>query len=71
MGMTLNAQLSDQEIDELDTFLESEATPHECMSITTLDGFLTALAIAPGLPLPSRWMPVIWGAKSDSGRRVG
>jgi Uncharacterised protein family (UPF0149) len=47
MGMTLNAALSDQEIDELDTFLESEATPHECISITTLDGFLTALAIAP------------------------
>jgi Uncharacterised protein family (UPF0149) len=47
MGMTLDAQLSDQEIDELDTFLESEATPHECMSITMHDGFLTALAIAP------------------------
>jgi hypothetical protein len=30
------------------------------MSITTLDGFLTALALGPGLPLPSRWMPVIW-----------
>jgi yecA family protein len=33
------------------------------MNITTLHGFLTALAIGPGLP-PGRWMPVIWGGKS-------
>ena len=63
--MTLDAPLSDQEIDELEAFLESDATPRECMDITALDGFLTALAIGPGLPLPSRWMPVIWGGKGD------
>ena len=65
MGMTLDAPLSDQEIDELEAFLESDATPREYMDITALDGFLTALAIGPGLPLPSRWMPVIWGGKGD------
>ena len=48
--MTLDAPLSDQEIDEFDIFLESEARPHKCMSITALDGFLTALAIGPSLP---------------------
>jgi hypothetical protein len=36
----------DQEIDDLEAFLGSDATPHECMSITALDGFLTALATA-------------------------
>jgi len=63
--MTLDALLSDQEIDELDAFLASEATPQECMDITVLDGFLTALAIGPGLPFPRRRLPVIWGGKSD------
>ena len=63
--MTLDAPLSDQEIDELEAFLESDATPREYMDITALDGFLTALAIGPGLPLPSRWIPVIWGGKGD------
>ena len=48
--MTLDAPLSDQEIDELEAFLESDATPREYMDITALDGFLTALAIGPGLP---------------------
>jgi hypothetical protein len=39
MGMTLDAPLSDQEIDELEAFLESDATPREYMDITALDGF--------------------------------
>jgi uncharacterized protein len=64
-GHELDAPLSDQEIDELDIFIESEARPHKCMRLTALDGFLTALAIGPGLPMPSRWMPVIWGGQSD------
>jgi hypothetical protein len=32
--MTLVAPLSDQEIDELEAFLESDATPHACMDIS-------------------------------------
>ena len=35
------------------------------MDITELDGLLTALAIGPDLPLPSRWLPVVWGGTSD------
>ena len=57
--MTLVAPLSDQEIDELEAFLESDATPHACMDISALDGFLTALALGPSVPLPSRWMTII------------
>lgn len=64
MRVTLDA-LSDQEIDELDSFLESDVTPGECMDITALDGFLTAVTIGPGLPLPSVWMPLIWGGKDQ------
>jgi len=55
--------LSDQEIDELEAFLESDATPHTYMDISALDGFLTALAIGRSVPLPSRWMPIIWGGE--------
>ena len=63
--MTLVAPLSDQEIDELEAFLESDATPHACMDISALDGFLTALALGPSVPLPSRWMTIIWGGEED------
>jgi hypothetical protein len=33
MDMTLDAPLSEQEIDEMEAFLESDATPHERMTI--------------------------------------
>jgi len=46
-GRVLDALLSDQEIDELDAFLASEARPQECMDITALDGLLTAVAFGP------------------------
>jgi uncharacterized protein len=57
----LNEPPSDQEITELDEFLMSDATPDECMDIVTLDGFLTALMIGPGLVPPSVWLEAIWG----------
>jgi uncharacterized protein len=63
--MTLDAQLYDQEIDELDIFLESEARPHKCMSYNRARRLSHRVAIGPGVPLPSRWMPVIWGGQSD------
>lgn len=57
--------LSDEEIDELETFLMSGATPGDCMDIITLDGFLTALAIGPKLVLPSGWLPLVWGGEEE------
>jgi uncharacterized protein len=57
----LNEPLADREITELDEFLMSDATPEECMDIVTLDGFLTALMIGPGLVPPSLWLEAIWG----------
>lgn len=47
--------------EELEGFLSSDRTPDDCMQISDLDGFLTALAIGPELILPSEWLPVIWG----------
>jgi uncharacterized protein len=53
--------LSLREFDELDDFLASEAAGDECMDVSTLHGFLTAVAIGPGLVLPSEWLPAVWG----------
>ena len=63
--IALNDPLSDQEIAELDEFLMSDATPEESMDIVTLDGFLTALVIGPGLVPPSVWLKTIWGGEGD------
>lgn len=57
--------LSDDELEELDQFLMSDATRDEAMDISMLDGFLTALAIGPVTLPPSRWMPVIWGGEAS------
>lgn len=63
--MDLSQPLSDAEFDELDRFLMSDATPEECMDISMLDGFLTAVVIGPNTLLPSQWLPAIYGETED------
>jgi len=69
--------LSEDELDELQDFLLSEATPDECMDLAMLDGFLTALVIGPRLQPPERWLPRVWGdeeqpdfASREQGERI-
>ena len=51
----LDQPLSDAEIDELDDFLADEAIEETSMDVSTLEGFLTAIAIGPrAAVLPSR-----------------
>src|SRR5512145_2423468 len=57
--------LSEQEMDELDGFLMSDATTNEVMMLDCLDGFLTALASGPAMPKPEAWMPRVWGPTAD------
>lgn len=52
--------LSDDEIDELDVFLMSEAMPEDGMDISTLDGFFAALVLNPRLIMPSEYLPWVW-----------
>lgn len=59
--MDLSLPLSDEELEELETFLESDAVGEGAMDISMLDGFLTALAVAPNNLPPSLWLPEIWG----------
>jgi uncharacterized protein len=63
--MNQNAPLTNTELDELDQFLMSEATPEECMDLSMLDGFLTALLVGPNTILPSQWLPEVWGETAD------
>lgn len=49
-------------MDELGSFLLSDATSDETMMLDCLDGFLTALVCAPFMPAASVWLPKVWGA---------
>ena len=49
------------DLEALDEFLMSEASPENCLQLSDLDGFLTGIAIGPELLLPSEWLPVVWG----------
>lgn len=59
-----NTGLSDDEQDELDDFLASDATSDETMLLGTLDGYLTAIASGPATLMPSQWLPRVWGPSS-------
>src|SRR4051794_38416669 len=51
------------DLEALDRFLMSDASPEDCMQLSDLDGFLTGIAIGPELVLPSEWLPAVWGGE--------
>ena len=59
--MKPKSTFSKKDLKILEEFLLSDKTPDECMDITSLHGYLTALVIGPETVLPSKWMPDIWG----------
>lgn len=61
--MALDQPLSNAELDELDDFLASEAIEDRSMDVSTLEGFLTAIAIGPNTLRPSEWLPWVWDMK--------
>jgi uncharacterized protein len=48
------------DLQALDAYLCSDRAPDNCMGLSDLDGFLTAIVIGPEFIPPSEWMPVIW-----------
>lgn len=63
-GNTLLAEpLTEAEITLLDDFLISDSVPEEAMDLSMMDGFITALASAPNLTLPSSMLGWIWDAE--------
>ena len=61
----LQSSLSDEEMEELGNFLLSDATSIETMMPDRLDGFLTALVVAPVMPVSSVWLPMVWGPSTQ------
>ena len=59
--LQMMAPLSDEEMDELDAFLLSDATSDETMMLDCLDGFLTSIVTGPVMLMPSEWLPRVWG----------
>ena len=55
--------LDDDQIERLGDLLDRRAVPFKGFNLEALDGFLSALAVAPSLVPPSEWEPVVWGGK--------
>jgi len=64
----LDEPLTDAELDELESFLASDAVPPDCMDLEMLDGYLTAVVSGPEQIQPSEWLPQVWseGGKSTT-----
>jgi uncharacterized protein len=63
--MEVMPALSDKEMDELDSFLMSDATSNEVMMLDCLDGYLTAIASAPVMITPTQWLTRVWGPTDE------
>lgn len=59
--MQLDQPLTEKEFNELDKFLLSDRTAEDAMTMDTLHGYLTAIAIGPETIMPAEWLPRIWG----------
>jgi uncharacterized protein len=65
--MHLDEPLSDKEFKELDQFLLSDRCADDGMTMDSLHGFLTALAIGPEEVLMAEWLPLVWGSFRKDG----
>src|SRR5215470_12346506 len=57
--------LSKAEWAELENFMDSPPKPRDCMDLSSMDGFLTALVVGPEEVPQSEWFPVIWGTRRE------
>ena len=62
----LDEPLTETELDELESFLASDAVPHDCMDLEMLDGYLAAIVSGPEQIQPSEWLPQVWSEGSRS-----
>jgi uncharacterized protein len=65
--MHLDEPLSDKEFKELDQFLLSDRCADDGMTMDSLHGFLTALAIGPHEIPMAEWLPIVWGSRGAQG----
>lgn len=53
--------ITDEDLDFIDAIFEKYATDDSIVSVSELDGFLTAIVSGPDMIMPSEWLPEIWG----------
>jgi len=58
--------LDDAQIERLSSLLEHRAVPFRGFNLEALDGFLSALVVAPSPVAAEEWQPVVWGGKAPS-----
>lgn len=59
----MTTALTDLQLQQLDELLLSDITPENTMDVEMLDGFLVNLAIGPGWPAESEWLPAVFGGE--------
>ena len=69
--------MTEELLNELSGLLDSDLTPEDCMDVSMLQGYLTAVLSGPEIDNPQRWLSPIWGegkeaehfaAKAEAGR---
>jgi uncharacterized protein len=65
--MQLDDPLSDKEFQILDQFLLSDHCADDGMTMDSLHGYLTSLAIGPEEVLIAEWLPRVWGSFAEQG----
>ncbi|MBK8013571.1 MAG: UPF0149 family protein [Deltaproteobacteria bacterium] len=53
--------VTQNELEMLTSFFSSDEVPPDTMDLQELDGFLTAIASAPSILMPSMWLPALYG----------
>jgi len=57
--------ITDEDLDFIDATFEKYATDNSIVSVSELDGFLTAIVSGPDMIMPSEWLPEIWGGSDQ------
>jgi uncharacterized protein len=66
--MNTNAPLTpptEEDVQYLEEFLDSDACSESSMTIAMLDGFLCAIVSGPNMISPSHWMPLVWSSAEE------
>ena len=53
-------------LEALETFLASDRVPPRAITLSAVDGLLTAIAVGPETIPPSEWLAAIWGGESPA-----
>jgi uncharacterized protein len=56
---------TEEDVQYLEEFLDSDACSDSSMTIAMLDGFLCAIVSGPNTISPSHWMPLVWSSAEE------